>query len=199
MILHRICQLLLKIHTELLEHCRPPQSPHLKERTLGVDMTATKCLWNTQTNILLHPSPPNPWCHLPLHCHDWWLPPHCRSCTYANWWQWRPSPLCLLFQNLHIGWIKLRHLWPRTPCCHFSSRQMATIPSQHHPSSHHHHQSQKPILYKGSQKIVPSTSSLVPVFTEFQYLLAGHTWYTDGTCWNNPISMQCLRLSQEMA
>ena len=31
MIFHRICQLLLKIHIELLEYRHPPQSPHLKE------------------------------------------------------------------------------------------------------------------------------------------------------------------------
>ena len=44
MIFHRICQLLLKIHTELLKHCRPPQSPHSKEQILDLDETTTKCL-----------------------------------------------------------------------------------------------------------------------------------------------------------
>ena len=43
-IFHRICQLLLKIHTKLLEHCRPPQSPHPEKQTLDLDETATKHL-----------------------------------------------------------------------------------------------------------------------------------------------------------
>ena len=183
MILHRVHQLLPKIHTKLLEHHCPPQSSHSKEWTLGLDETAAECLWNTQTNILLHPSPPNLQHHPSLHCHDWCLPPHHRGRTHANWWQWRPSPLCLLFQNLCTSWMKLQYLWPGTPCCHFSSRWMVTIPLRHHPSSHHHHWSQEPILYKGSQKIVLSTSLLVSVFTGFWYPLAGHTWYMDDTRW----------------
>ena len=46
MIFHRICQLLPKIHTKLLKHHRPPQSPHSKEQTLGLDETETKHVGN---------------------------------------------------------------------------------------------------------------------------------------------------------
>ena len=107
MILHWIHQHLLKIHIKFLQYHHSPQSPHSKEWTLGLDETIAKHLWNTQTNILLCPSSPNSWHLPPLYCHDQHLSPHHRSRAHANWWQWRPSPLCLFFQNIHTSQTKL--------------------------------------------------------------------------------------------